>query len=102
MKLILSSPDLVEINELKELLEDAGITCVINNEVSSQLLGAIPTIEATPELWIEDDSRLAEAEQIKKDWEAPSAPGPTWTCPKCGEKLEAQFTSCWKCGTPKP
>ena len=20
-----------------------------------------------------------------------------WTCPKCGEKLEDQFDSCWKC-----
>ncbi len=102
MKLIFSSPDLVEVNELKELLEDVGITCVINNEVSSQLLGGVPTIEATPELWIEDDARLAEAEQVKKDWEAAPAPGPAWTCPKCGEKSEAQFTSCWKCGTLKP
>src|ERR1700690_4338334 len=20
-----------------------------------------------------------------------------WTCPKCGEKIENQFDSCWKC-----
>ncbi len=20
-----------------------------------------------------------------------------WTCPKCGEQIEDQFTSCWKC-----
>ncbi len=20
-----------------------------------------------------------------------------WTCPKCGEKIEGQFDSCWKC-----
>ena len=24
--------------------------------------------------------------------------GPPWTCPKCGEQCEAQFTQCWKCG----
>ena len=23
-----------------------------------------------------------------------------WTCPKCGQKLEAQFDSCWKCAGP--
>jgi hypothetical protein len=23
-------------------------------------------------------------------------------CPKCGEKSEPQFTSCWNCGTSKP
>jgi DNA-directed RNA polymerase subunit RPC12/RpoP len=22
-----------------------------------------------------------------------------WQCPSCGEKIEAQFTQCWKCGT---
>jgi hypothetical protein len=22
-----------------------------------------------------------------------------WTCSKCGEKIEEQFDSCWKCGT---
>jgi hypothetical protein len=22
-----------------------------------------------------------------------------WTCPKCGEKVEGQFDSCWSCGT---
>jgi hypothetical protein len=24
-----------------------------------------------------------------------------WTCKKCGEKLEDQFNSCWKCSTPR-
>jgi hypothetical protein len=24
-----------------------------------------------------------------------------WHCNKCGEKIEDQFDSCWKCGTPK-
>ena len=24
-----------------------------------------------------------------------------WTCAKCGEKIEDQFSSCWKCSTPK-
>ena len=25
-----------------------------------------------------------------------------WTCPHCGEHLEAQFVSCWSCGTNRP
>jgi len=24
-----------------------------------------------------------------------------WTCKKCGEKVEDQFGSCWRCSTPK-
>lgn len=23
-----------------------------------------------------------------------------WTCPKCGERHDDQFDSCWKCSTP--
>src|SRR5208283_4240817 len=23
-----------------------------------------------------------------------------WTCPKCGEEIEDQFDSCWKCAAP--
>jgi hypothetical protein len=25
-----------------------------------------------------------------------------WTCPKCGETIEEQFDSCWRCRTPRP
>ncbi|HTR43630.1 MAG TPA: DUF2007 domain-containing protein [Pseudomonadales bacterium] len=103
MKVIFSSPNLVEITELKDMLEAAGIACFISNEASSKLAGGIPMSETLPELWIEDDARLAEAEQIKRDWQSPPpVTGAPWICPKCGEKSEAQFTSCWKCGTPKP
>ena len=24
-----------------------------------------------------------------------------WTCKKCGEQIDDQFDSCWKCATPK-
>lgn len=99
MKLIFTSSDLVLVSGLKEMLDNAGIRCFINNEVSSTLTGGIPQGEAMPEVWIDDDSREAEAIQIKKDWLSPQLQGTVWTCPKCGEKLEPQFTSCWKCGT---
>jgi len=103
MKLLFTSADLAAVSHLKDLVESAGIPCFLNNEVTSALSGGIPQGECMPELWIDDDSRLAEALQIKKDWLAPErVKGTPWTCPKCGEKIEAQFDSCWKCGTPRP
>lgn len=103
MKLIYSSLDLAAVSHLKDLLESAGIACFIQNEVAARLYPEIPLSEAMPELWIDDDSRLAEAMEIKKDYLGPqSVSGPTWTCPRCGEKIEPQFDSCWKCGTPRP
>ncbi len=103
MKIIFSSPNPGEIAQLRDMLETAGIACLMRNEASAGLSPEIPLSESTPELWIEDDRRLAEALEIKRAWQA-SAPisGSEWVCGACGETSEPQFTSCWKCGTNKP
>ena len=96
MEKIYSSPIADEIPQLRTMLEDAGIACTLRNEMSAAQL---PVTESTPELWIEDDDRLAEALQIKADFQsaAPVA-GKDWVCRQCGEISEPQFNSCWKCG----
>jgi hypothetical protein len=99
MKRIFSSPNLLEITQLKDTLESAGIGCFIRNEISSGLAPEIPMTESTPELWIQEDQNLVEAMQIKSDWQTiPKVMGNNWVCPACGETSEPQFTSCWKCG----
>jgi hypothetical protein len=103
MKRIYSSPDLAAVKHLKDLLDSAGIACFMKNDISSYLCGDIAMSGIVPEVWIDDEARLAEALQIKKDWLAPEPiQGTPWPCPKCGEKIEAQFDSCWKCGTARP
>jgi hypothetical protein len=103
MKIILSSPIVGEIAQLKSMLVDAGIACFTRNEISAGLSGEIPLTECTPELWIQEDDRLAEAIEIKRVWRS-AAPvvGGRWICPACGETSEPQFTSCWKCGAARP
>ena len=32
---------------------------------------------------------------------APSQRGADWVCAGCGERLEGQFLSCWRCGRPR-
>jgi len=45
---------------------------------------------------------LAGLQPIKKDdAEVPKVVVSHWKCSKCGEELEGQFTSCWKCGATK-
>ena len=65
MKKIFSSPIVGEIPRLRNMLESAGITCVLRNEVAAGLSPEVPLAESTPELWIEDDNMLADALQIK-------------------------------------
>ena len=99
MQRIFSSPSLIEVTQLKDTLEGAGIACFIRNEISSGLVGEIPLTEGTPELWIQEDNDMAEAIRIKSEWQAPSKiAGGDWVCPECGETSQPQFDSCWKCG----
>ncbi len=102
MKRIFCSPELFTISRLKDLLEQAGVVCVIRNEVSAGLAGGIPLAESIPELWIQEDQDLAKAEAIKRDWQSEvEIVGGIWRCTACSEQLEPQFTSCWKCGAAK-
>ena len=102
MKKIYSSPIVGEIAQLQNMLESAGIACFLRNEVCAGLSPEIPIAESTPELWIQDDHKLAEALQVKADFKAPTTVvGPDWKCQACGETSEPQFTSCWKCGATK-
>jgi hypothetical protein len=99
MKKIFSSQDSAEVGLLKSMLQSEGIDCYIRNEYVDQ---AIPSAPFQPELWIANDEDFSKAQDLYKVWRAPySVPGETWTCSRCGEQLEAQFESCWKCGAPR-
>lgn len=98
MKLLRASAEPGVIERIKSALDDAGIESVIRNDLAG-LSGDIPIAECTPELWVVHDAMLPQAQQILAALEsAPSAGGTSWTCPGCGESLEPQFVSCWKCG----
>src|SRR5258707_1626578 len=79
MKRLFSSPNLIEVTQLKDTLERAGIACFLRSEISSCLAPEIPMTESMPEVWVQDDHKLAEALPIKSDWQAPSKPvGSDW------------------------
>jgi hypothetical protein len=68
--------------------------------------GDIPyTQSALPSVWVnEPDLQAAQQiiEEFRKGGPANTHPQPNWTCPNCGEVLEGQFTTCWKCGYSRP
>lgn len=83
---------------LKGLLEESGIPCMIRNENLSMAMGEIPPSES-PELWIINDEDYPRAKEIIDSWRsAGPEPSDPWVCTQCGETVEGQFTSCWKCG----
>ena len=83
---------------LKDLLEKEGIACIIKNEQLFAALGEIPFLECAPQLWVVDDEVWPRAKLLLDGWLREDQSAETWICPSCGEQLEGQFGSCWKCG----
>ncbi len=91
----------MEVNLIRARLAEAGI---------ETWLDFIPTVltggaSATTSLWVFNEKDLNEARRIIGKYDASlreGEAGSSWKCPKCGEKLEAQFSACWQCGAGKP
>jgi hypothetical protein len=87
---------------VKDLLEEANIPCMVRNENLSTALGELPFTECSPEIWIQNDDDYLRATEIVEGWRNAEFEdhGP-WLC-RCGETIEGQFSSCWKCGRDRP
>ena len=84
---------------LRERLAAEGIVCLVRNDELSTALGEIPFVECYPELWVVDDEVYPRARLLLEQWlEEVTLVQKNWRCAECGEILEGQFESCWKCG----
>ncbi len=99
---IYGARDSIEAEFVKNLLTTEGIESVVQGEALDAARGDIPyTQAALPSIWIhESDAIAAQAiiDEMKRGGPAHTNPQPNWKCPTCGETLEGQFTTCWKCG----
>ena len=97
MKLVYTSADAAEVGLLKNVLKKSGIRCV---EINEQVAQVIPSAPFQAELWIENEADYPAAVALLEEWQHPTnTAGAEWICSRCGEKLESQFSKCWKCGT---
>ena len=98
---VFSSPSLVAVYHAKNLLEAAGMRCIVRNEALSSGLGELPFADCQPELWLIDDAWAERAGRVLAEAPHPPQTGALWQC-VCGEIQEAQFTQCWHCGAFRP
>jgi hypothetical protein len=85
---------------LRSALESEGIPALVQGEHLMALQGEIPVgASALFRVCIVDGEQLPAAAYFTRRWLAPDATeaSPSWTC-RCGERHEAHFVSCWKCG----
>jgi len=103
MMRIYGARDIAEAQFVKGLLEAEDIAATIQGGPLQVVLGEIPVSpESLPSVWVnETDLERAQKiiDEVHRGGPAHTHPQPNWTCPKCGEVLEGQFTTCWKCGT---
>ena len=95
MKRVYSSYNLAAVHHARNVLEAEGIRAVVRNQYLSSAMGDLPPAECQAELWVLSDADLWRAERLLY---APEQSGPDWQC-ACGERLGAQFTQCWRCGS---
>lgn len=105
MQRIYSSSNLVLVSQLRQLLADNRIMSFIKNEHLAGGIGELPAFDCWPELWVTESALVDQARTLIEAFSAEAQTaihqGP-WTCPGCGEDIEASFGSCWNCGTDKP
>ena len=95
MKLVFRAASLLQVAHARNVLISAGIDCELRNQYLAGALGDLPMLETWPQLWVDEAFEPA----ARRALAAAAAPaGTPWTCEQCGEELEAQFTTCWRCG----
>ncbi len=99
MKKVFTHENRMIVYNLRNLLVGAGIETRVRNEFAGGGVGELAPFETWPELWIEDEARLAEAEAIV-DRVLRAGDDADWSCPACRESNPAAFDICWKCGHP--
>ena len=96
MKRVYRAASLLQVAHARNVLIAAGIDAELRNQYLAGALGDLPMLETWPQLWVDDALEAAALRALKTAEAAPT--GAPWICAQCGEQLEPQFTTCWRCG----
>ncbi len=107
MQIVFVAQHPAEAHFVRGLLDSVGIESEVRREALFTTMKAAAVIpDCLPEVWVWNDAQVPLALDLVSRYSRGEAivqsDGIPWQCPKCGEELEPQFTSCWKCSTAKP
>lgn len=96
-----------EAHFVRGLLEADGIVSEVHGESLFGARGEAPaTPDTLPSVWVLDESDAAKALGILSNYGrqeiSTENQGGAWACPACNERVESQFTECWRCGASRP
>ena len=101
MQQVYQAASLLDAQLVQDALQDSGLEATINGAYLSGAIGELPA-DATPSVWVinaEDAGRARAVICELLDARASPADG-DWIC-TCGERCEAAFQFCWRCGAAK-
>lgn len=103
MKDVYTHIDSARVGLFKSLLDEAGISCFVRNETSSNLMAGVPIPVFYPTLCVINDAEAVRAEAIVAEYQqtAPLGAG-EWVCPNCKSVVPAGFDTCWNCERERP
>jgi hypothetical protein len=100
MKQLHAARHALEAHLIRGFLASNGIAAEVRGEYLTSGWGELPVDVCS--VWVADDSQFAHADELLKAFLSGSLArkfgGEAWTC-TCGERLEGQFTACWRCGS---
>lgn len=106
MKQVYGARDLAEAHFVKGLLDGEEIPAVVQSGPLQAVLGEVPVSpESLPSVWVHEndtDKAMRIIGEMKQGGPAALDPHASWTCPRCSEVMEGQFSACWHCGTQRP
>ena len=106
MQKVFTGRNSMEAHFVSQVLEAQGICASVFGESLQSVRGELPFTEDTmPSVWVMAKN-LGRANQVvdelrQKDLKVVEEKTdlPVWICSNCGERIEGQFTACWKCLT---
>lgn len=102
MQRLCTSANLAEAHLLLHRLMRAGIEARVFNEHAQGGLGEIPFTQAWAEIWIMENTQVARARAILKEFEDSPVTLTAQQCGACGETNPPGFEICWYCGSALP
>lgn len=112
MQHVYTARDEMDANFVKGLLRQEGIEAVVQGEAMEAAWGTLPMGDSSlPGVWVREQDvgralpvieAYRQVDRANADDGVADGARATWVCPNCGEKVEVQFTQCWKCGHARP
>ena len=96
MKRVYSAETLFQVVHMQNLLATYGIVTELRNTRLTGGLGEIPMMETWPQLWVDDWHYGTASHFVEQELRGPPKRD-AWNCLTCGERIEGQFTECWRC-----